>query len=260
MKNNTYDIAIIGGGPAGISAAIQARRLNLRTILFERDELGGTANIANLVENFPGLEPISGRALMRGWIEHLRMARPQIVFAEINAIEIGSDSVKRVITSDNSCAARSVIIATGGVPKRLPPEFGENIRYYADPLKVEHAGKDVVIIGSSDSAFDQGISFARLARSVKIFTKEEIRALPILVSRAQDLGIEIVKSDFTPSSLALDVVIIACIGKDPKNKFFGTDLPHGVFLAGDCTRAAPERQIAIASADGMRAAIMIKRI
>jgi len=231
------DFLIIGGGPAGIAAAIQAARLGLSTTIVERDRLGGQANAAPWIENYPGFpEGITGKELMTYFERQLKKWPVKIIFDEAKDIE--------------SYNAKCVLLAVGLTPKLagIPGEIP-----YGDPDRIDHAGKDVLVIGGGDSAFDLAWSFAKKARGVTIGMRSGTpRALPKLVDRAISSRITI-KTGWRPSDASYEI-IISCIGKEAKHPLIEkTKKAKGLFLAGDICHS-DDRHIAIAAEDGISAA------
>jgi len=231
------DFLIIGGGPAGIAAAIQAARLGLSTTLIEKDRLGGQANAAPWIENYPGFpEGITGKELMTYFERQLKKWPVKVIFDDAKDIE--------------SYDAKSVLLAVGLTPKLagIPGEIP-----YGDPDRIDHSGKDVLVIGGGDSAFDLAWSFAKKARGVTIGMRDGTpRALPKLVDRAISGGVTI-KTNWRPSDASYEV-IISCIGKEASHPLLEkTKKAPGLFLAGDICHSA-DRHIAIAAGDGVAAA------
>jgi len=248
------DFLIIGGGPAGIAAAIQAARLGLSTTLIEKDRLGGQANAAPWIENYPGFpEGITGKELMTYFERQLKKWPVKVIFDDAKDIE--------------SYDAKSVLLAVGLTPKLagIPGEIP-----YGDPDRIDHSGKDVLVIGGGDSAFDLAWSFAKKARGVTIGMRGGTpRALPKLVDRAISRNVRIMSLRATAkqsSEIATAStrprndffkgfdLIISCIGKEASHPLLEkTKKAPGLFLAGDICHSA-DRHIAIAVGDGVAAA------
>lgn len=237
LKNMSVDFLIIGGGPAGMAAAIQAARLGLSMTIVEKDRLGGQANAAPWIENYPGFpDGITGKELMASFQQQLKRWPIDVIIDEVKDIE--------------SYNAKSILLAVGLTPK-LAGISGEIP--YGDPDRIDHAEKKVLVVGGGDSAFDLAWSFAKRARSVTIgMRSEKPKALPKLVERAKSCGVTI-KTNWSPSDVSYDV-IISCIGKEAHHPLLEEmkNVP-GVFLAGDICHAA-DRHIAIAAGDGITAA------
>jgi len=278
-KSNIVDLVIVGAGPAGLMAAVQARRQGLSIALLEKGRPGGQALAANRIENFPGFpEGMSGPDLVEKFMDQ---AKSHGVIIRHETVEMISkeSGIFTVRTSKGNVSARTVIVASGLKPKRLgiPGEdelIGRCVFAYAAPSLVPHEGRRVTIIGSGDAAFDQALNFSRLAKSVTIATKHERPACtPALEKIVRDTGIEMLTSHVASSirkmqdtlevtfengrSIETDVVI-TCAGKERNLAFLDNELANakveGLFFAGDCHRDL-DRHIAIACGDGIAAAM-----
>ena len=247
------DLTIIGAGPAGLSAAIPAKRFDLNFTILEKTYPGGQALAANLIENYPGLSPISGRELMGRFIDHV--ASLGIEIFKNKAKKINKDgNIFHIETNKGPVKSKNVIVATGLVPKKIKRE---GVFYYPVPDDVPHESKNVLIIGGGDSAFDEAISFSKKARSVTIaMCSKEPKAIEKLIVQARKLGV-IVKNGLDEdavTAIKADVVI-ACVGKTPSDIHL---LKEGVYLAGDI--AHPNiRHVAVAVGDGITAIERIVR-
>lgn len=259
----TFDLAIIGGGPAGISAAMQACRFGLRTCIIEKTFFGGQALTAPWIENYPGFScGVTGKKLAAAFNSQLNKLSVEKMNAEAFEISQKADDdgskVFCVHTSTGKINCKCVVVAVGLTAKKLglPNEFA-----YGDPDFIPHENKKVLIVGGGDSAFDLAIAFSKKARSVCVCMRgDKPRAIPRLVEKAVLCGVEILSS-FEPEKIAHDV-LVSCIGKTAESDFLkktlrnlGTDgFPiEGVFLAGDIAHEK-ERHIAIAVGDGVLAA------
>ena len=289
-----FDFLIIGGGPAGIAAAIQAARLGLSTTILERDRLGGQAVAAPWIENYPGFpKGVSGKELMALFVEQLRKWSVPIIYEEAKhikkipprpplqkggttryALPLQNKSATNLFPPlkkggqggfiVNNVEAKCLLLALGLSPKliRIKGEIP-----YGDPAHVDHTGKDVLVVGSGDAAFDLAWSFAAKARKVTVGMRSEApKALPQLVERALSRDVR-VQTNWSHKDSSYDVVI-SCIGKEARHplidklgKVFGpfelkpvevANIP-GLFLAGDLCRGL-DRHIAIAAGDGIAAA------
>jgi thioredoxin reductase (NADPH) len=260
----TFDFLIIGGGPAGMAAAIQGARLGLSTAVLEKQALGGQANAAPWIENYPGFpDGVSGCLLMSSFERQLKKWPIDIILGE--AIDISVKKKKYLVhTSDKSLNAGSILLAIGLVPKLVgvPGEIP-----YGDPNQIDHTSKSVIVIGGGDAAFDLASSFAEKAKCVTVAMRGDTpRAMPKLVERALASGVKIRKFQEL-SSIPYDVVI-SCAGKEPRHPLLAKlqrqtgpfelkageiEKAPGLFLAGDVCRGQ-DRHIAIAAGDGMAAA------
>ena len=113
-----YDLIIVGGGPAGLTAGIYAVRSGLATLVLERSEIGRQIALADIVENFPGFPSIPGRELMEKYKSHAQEAGVETKITDV--LSILSEGAKKIITTDSGdLESKAVIIATGANPKRL---------------------------------------------------------------------------------------------------------------------------------------------
>jgi thioredoxin reductase (NADPH) len=276
------DCAIVGAGPAGLAAAIQAVRQGLACDVFECAWPAGQLRAARWIENLPGFpEGISGRALAERLVQqaadhHVRIRREAV--AQINRVPEGFS----VSTEAAAVLARSVIVACGLAPKPLciPGEerqLSRRLFAYVDPATVDHAGKSVLVIGGGDAAFDQALAFAAGAARVTIAMRGAApRCIPVLAERAAAAGIEVFPG-LAPRSIDEGVdglriafmggagpavlraeIVVACVGKESRLGFLPQELREpdapGIFWAGDCCRGK-HRHIAIAMGDGVAAAM-----
>jgi thioredoxin reductase (NADPH) len=185
-----YDIAIIGSGPAGLSAAIYAARGGLKTIVFERGVLGGQITVTQEVENYPGFyETLSGFELMDAMTKHADKFGTRICEEEVNGI--GMQGLCKVIeTSKKIYHAKTLIIATGAHPRSLnvPGEkkfYGKGVSYCATCDGFFYKDKVVAVVGGGDSAVEEALFLTRFAKKVFIIhRRNELRAVQIIQTRA----------------------------------------------------------------------------
>ncbi len=246
-----YELAIVGGGPAGIAAAIHASRLGLTTALVEKNELGGQANIAPWIENYPGFpDGIRGRYLISNFRDQLARWKVKVISAEADSLNL-EENIFILKTSAGDIPARNVIVATGMTPKTIGIK---NEIPYADPANTPHDDKDVLIVGSGDCAFDLAAEFALNAKSVTICVRgEKISAIQRVVERAKKRGVRIMKNS-NPGEIPHDI-LISCIGKETTvpfvqniiKNFAGLTIspgeaesPKGLFFAGDISPGQTE--------------------
>ncbi len=188
--SNTYDVIIIGGGPAGLSAGLYTSRARLKTLLIEKAIVGGQITNAERVENYPGFpDGISGfelGELMRRQAESFGL---EINYAEALGIELrGSEKV--VKTSDGDYIGRAVIVAGGATLQRLgvPGEeklTGRGVSYCATCDGPFFKDRVVAAVGGGDSAVEEGLLLTRFAsRVIVIHRRDQLRASKILQERA----------------------------------------------------------------------------
>lgn len=185
-----YDVIIIGGGPAGLSAAIYSARGGLKTALFEKGMIGGQITVTDEVENYPGFEePLSGFELTAKM--QAQAERFGVEIKEEEIIALGMEGLCKVIETDGgNYRAKSVIICTGAHPRRLnvPGEerlTGRGVSYCATCDGALYRDKVVAVIGGGDSAIEEGIFLTRFAKKVYVIhRRDELRAQKIIQERA----------------------------------------------------------------------------
>ena len=191
---DTYDVVIVGGGPAGLAAALYASRGLHSTIVIEKATPGGLINNTERVDDYPGHpDGMRGPALAEAMFEQGMRFGAKSMAAEALAIEPQGEHVL-VRTTNGEVLGRTVIIATGGVRRTLgvPGErelAGKGMGTYSLHDAQQFAGKHVVIVGGGDTAFSEAVTLARTASQVTIVHRrstfraievlqEQVRALP----------------------------------------------------------------------------------
>jgi thioredoxin reductase (NADPH) len=161
-----FDLLIVGGGIAGMTAAIFAARANLRTALVEEKACGGLANWTNTVENFPSHISINGMELMNRVLEQVETLGVQVdQAAEIERLDLTS-SLKTVVTEGAVYSGKAIILATGRQPIRLKLETNcERIHYCSVCDGAAYAGKKVLVVGGGNSGFDESLYLLSLGVS-----------------------------------------------------------------------------------------------
>jgi len=189
MKETIYDLAIIGGGPAGMSAGIYAGRYRLKTVLLTKD-IGGTCNTAHTVENYPGFKSISGAELMKKFKDHLDDYDVEVKLEEVQGI-IKEQGKYILISKKGKYKAKSVILALGTQRRKLniPGErefLGKGVSYCATCDARFFRNKIVGVVGGSDTAVTSALLLSEYASRVYIiYRKERLRAEPIWVEKLE---------------------------------------------------------------------------
>ncbi len=192
MAENNYELIIVGGGPAGLSAGIYASRARVRTLLIEKMGCGGQAAITDSIENYPGFpESISGFELTARMEAQARAFGTEIVHGDVAGIERMDDGSWKVTGSDVSYTAAAVIIASGakfrmlGVPGEQ--EFvGRGVSYCATCDGAFFRGREVVVVGGGDSAVQEALFLTRFAAKVTVIHRRgQLRASAILRERVK---------------------------------------------------------------------------
>ena len=187
-----YDIIIVGGGPAGLSAALYAARANKKTLVIEREMIGGQIAQSANVENYPGgpedASPLTLTARMKKQAEEFGA---EFVLDEITALKLDGDP-KIAVGNDASYEARALILATGAHPRKLglPNEAslaGRGVGYCATCDGPFDQGLPVYVNGGGDSAFDEALYLATLASHVTIIYRGDTpRAAHLLQERVAE--------------------------------------------------------------------------
>lgn len=192
IKKKEYDLIVVGGGPAGLTAAIYGARAGLNVLVLEKGVFGGQIANTNIVENYPGIESISGVELAEKFAVHAKKAGAELK----NLVEVkGAEKEGRMIvleTSAGELKAKALIIATGEREKKLgvPGEGelkGKGVSYCATCDGPFFKDKEVVVVGGGNSALDEGIYLTNFAKKVYVVYrkgKENLRADAVLVERA----------------------------------------------------------------------------
>ncbi|NGP45328.1 thioredoxin-disulfide reductase [Bacillaceae bacterium SIJ1] len=186
-----YDTAIIGAGPAGMTAAVYTSRANMSTLMIERGIPGGQMANTEDVENYPGYDHILGPDLSTKMFEHAKKFGAEYAYGDIQSI-VDHGSYKLIDAGSKQYKARSVIISTGAHYKKLgvPGEeeyAGRGVSYCAVCDGAFFKDKEIFVIGGGDSACEEGVYLTRFAKKVTIVhRRDQLRAQPILQKRAME--------------------------------------------------------------------------
>ena len=185
-----YEILIVGGGPAGLTAAIYAARAGKHVAVLERGSTGGQIISAPLVENYPGIPSVSGTELARQMTEQACTFGAEIVYTEAVGLE-KTPAGFRVLCMDGVREAKAVILATGAAHRSLglaaeDALTGCGVSYCAVCDGAFYEGADVAVVGGGDTALQDALFLANTCRSVTlIHRRDAFRASAQLVRRAQ---------------------------------------------------------------------------
>ena len=287
-----YDVIIIGGGPAGLTAGIYCLRANLKTLILEKETFGGQIASSPLVENYPGFMQIPGAELGNKLYEQVDNLGADIEIEE--ALEIIPGKIKKVITDYNTYETKSVIIATGSKYRLLglPNEekfIGNGISFCTSCDGAFYKNKITAVIGGGNTAVTNAIYLSDICEKVYlIYRGEKLKCEEKLIEKLQNknnieliLNSNVIKligkdsleeitisNNTEEQNLKIDGMFIS-IGMDPSTEIVKSILKlngnnyiissdcttneEGIFVAGDC-REKNLRQLTTATSDGAIAA------
>lgn len=195
----TYDLIIVGGGPAGLTAGMYAMRAALRTVLFEKGVPGGQVAITKGVENYPGFIEIGGFELSDKFLQHAKWYGLEVRQQEVLAVEPGLEFHSVRLANGDVVDAHAIILAAGGHARKLdvPGEgenFGKGVSYCATCDGFFFKGKTVVVVGGGDTALEDSLYLAKITKHVYlVHRREDFRASRILQQRVMsECNIEVI--------------------------------------------------------------------
>lgn len=292
MSESTYDVIIIGGGPAGLTAGIYTSRRALKTLLISKD-IGGQASKTFEIENYPGVPKVTGPELTTTMKEQAEKFGTEFLFDEVSSIS-SENNVFTVKTLSKTATSKTIILASGKKPRELgvPGEHefkGKGVCYCATCDAPFFKGKDVVVVGGGNSALDAAIYLTKFASKVYLVHRSDFRAEQVMIDEVKKhdqieviLPDEVVKiegenkvSSVTLKSgkklsvqgvmVEVGYVVDNTILKDlvklnEKDQIITDDnqaTSHlGVFAAGDVT-TTQFKQIVISAGEGAKAALAV---
>ena len=283
MGDESIDLAIIGSGPAGITAAIYAARKNLKVRVFEKEAFGGQTALAIWVENYPGFKKLRGEELMEKMVEHLGEFGVEV--EEANGIE----SVKRiengfelVTEGKEKLQAKTVLLCTGTENKKLgiPGEkelYGKGISYCANCDGPVYKGRKVAVIGGGNSGVTNAMYLAEMASEVTLVEfLPELNADAIYFEQLEKSKVKVLKNtqameikgkEFVKKivvkdrasgeeqEIAVDGIFIY-VGLEPRNdiaKELGCELDENGFVKVDGTNMTSVKGVFVAGDLGVGA-------
>ncbi len=170
-----YDVVIVGGGPAGLTAALYLGRARYRVLVVEKEHFGGQITITDEIVNYPGLEKTSGKALTESMRRQAENFGAEFALAEVTGLELTGD-IKTVHTNQGSYSCFGVLLATGAHPRMLgfPGEAelrGRGVAYCATCDGEFFTGKDVFVVGGGFAAAEESVFLTRYARHITMLVR-----------------------------------------------------------------------------------------
>lgn len=230
-----YDLIIIGGGPAGLTAGIYACRARLNTLLLEKTYLGGQILLSNMVENYPGFLEISGAELMEKIIQQSKKFSLSVIMEEVVKLEI-KEELYLPYTRNNHYDARTIILASGVRPKTLGIKrekelIGKGVSYCAVCDGPLFRDKVVAVVGGGNAAVKESLFLAGICRKVYLIHRRKVlRAEKILQERIfHHPKIEICWESLPEEILGKDQVE-GIVLRDLKKNRYQQIIVEGVFI------------------------------
>jgi thioredoxin reductase (NADPH) len=253
--NRVRELIIVGGGPAGYTAALYSARANLEPLVIEGFQWGGQLMITSDVENYPGFaEGIMGPQLMADFRRQAERFGAEFIADDVTRVDF-SEKPFRVWVGDDEYRAQSVIVATGATARQLGLEseralHGRGVTYCAVCDAAFYRDKEVVVVGGGDSAMEEAIFLTKFASKVTVLhRRNEFRASPIMFDRARAndkiefitpvvveealgaaegklTGVQVRSVETGEVSVVPAEGLFVAIGHDPSTKLFVDQLDH----------------------------------
>jgi len=265
-----YDVLIIGGGPAGATAAIYSARAGLKTLVLDKGLATGALGMAAQIANFPGVPgPISGTELLQRIRDQAAAFGATFVIAKVLRVDLGAQP-KEAWAAQRAYKGHAVIIATGalGRAKRIPGEerlLGRGVSYCATCDAAFFRGREVVVVGSSDEAVEEALVLTRFAARVHFLSPTaDLHASPEIAreltthpqvtlyrsARVQEIvgqthvtGVRFALPDGSEQTIPADGVFVYLLGNVPIVDFLEGQLPTNesgcLVVDGDYQTAIP---------------------
>lgn len=293
-----YDVIIIGGGPAGSSAAIYTARGNLKTLVIDKAPFTGALALTHKIANYPGVEgEWSGKELLETFRRQASAFGAEYIQTTITAVDV-EDEIKTVFTADGVFEAKAVIFATGskGRNRMIPGEerlLGKGVSICATCDGAFFTGRPVIVIGDSEEALEEAAALSKFASRITFLvpraelqgvdhtpelpgTEWMFRTRPLeIVGERSVEGVKIRTAGGEERILEADGVFVFLSGSKPGTELIKEQVPlddegfmildslmqspvPGVFGAGE-VRRTPVKQAVVAAADGAIAAMAVDK-
>lgn len=296
-QDTLYDLLVIGGGPAGLNAALYAKRKGLETAIVTKRK-GGQLLDTSMVDNYLGIDMVSGEGMVHQFIHHLEQLEiPILDDVEVVSVAKYEDYHTLTLSNGEVYKSKTLLVATGSQPRKLgiigeEAYSGKGVSYCAICDAPFFKGKDVFVAGGGNSAVEAALDLAKVAKSVTLVHRSQIRADSILAEQMYEndritvhlrtrilevqgeekmTGLLVKDLDTDTNRVLKGDGLFVEIGHDPYTGPFKdllelntqgeiivsekneTNVP-GIFAAGDVTQV-PYKQIIIAASDGAKAAL-----
>jgi thioredoxin reductase (NADPH) len=235
--NIIHDLIIIGGGPGGLTAGIYAKRAALDTLIIEKGVPGGQLNNTDEVENWPGVEKISGAELAMSLSRHAKSYGLEIISRDVDCVQPGIEYHEVCLDNGQILKTHAVILATGGSSRKLgiPGEdeyYGKGVSYCAVCDGFFYRNKTVVVVGGGDTAVEEALYLAKISRKVYLLHRRDtLRAGRILQQRLfREPKVEVVLSTILTSINAEGVGVDGVSFKNIQSGKEGKLATDGVFI------------------------------
>ena len=259
QKSRLYDVIVIGGGPAGLTAGLYLARARYRVLVVEKERFGGQITITNEVVNYPGVGRTTGRALTQTMRQQAQDFGAEFLSAEATGLDVDGD-IKTVHTSRGDLKTFGILIATGASPRKLGFEgeaeyAGRGVAYCATCDGMLYRGREIAVVGKTADAPQEAnylrelgcrvtyvgdqppeglrpdIPFVKATR-LEVLGEKKVEALRAGSVTLPCEGVFILRPSMAPADLLPGLALEGGYIKTDRN--MATNLP-GVFAAGDCT-------------------------
>lgn len=209
--SDLYDVIIIGGGPAGLSAAQYAARARLKTIVIDKSATAGALAFAHKIENYPGLsQPVSGKELLDIFRKQALAFGAEYIEAQVIGVSLAG-SVKEVFTMDKNYSGKAVILATGSMGRKPTIKgeadfLGRGVSYCAICDAAFYKGKTVGVIGDSEEAVKEAGVLTKFAETVYLISPSSKLKVPDDYPALQEKNLKVIFNQSVASIEGTDIV------------------------------------------------------
>ncbi len=234
MENKTFDVAIIGAGPAGLTAGLYCARGGLNVVLIENKSVGGQTSTAYNIENYPGIKEVGGFDLCYTMFQQCTSFGCHFIYGEIKRCDLSEKIIE--ISNGEAISARKIILATGASSRPLGVEnegkfIGRGISYCATCDGMFFKGKTVAVIGGGNTAVEDALYLEKIAKKVYlVHRRDALRADEILAKRLKNSTVEVLWNKVV-NNIDGDDKIAQMTLKDTKNDTLSFVLVDGIFVA-----------------------------